>query len=611
MIDLFQFEAMVPTIGYTLLHSLWQGLLIYAVLVLSLALLRKVNSRVKYTLSVTALSLYLIAAFATFIWFFNPSVAEVGTIKNIQILFDKEVTIGYSFSFTAWLSANMNIILMVWSAGVFLMMVRLLGGWYLLNRIKKSAILCSNELWISQLNRLKLRLEIATKIVLKVSGQVDVPMVFGTIKPIIILPTSLLTGLSDDQIEIILAHELAHVKRYDFIINILQHLVEVVFFFNPFVWLISNLIRTERENACDDLALSISGDSYSLVTTLLRVEEIRRQPQLALYFSNNNNIFHRIKRLTGMKTQNLFDARMVTLVLFAASLMSFGWYSINANAQEEKQEPTEIEFTEDPDIDINVEVDPQVDVDVEPDPVIVHEPAPNIDIDEDVMPAAVLAKVDTTDEDDDAWRYERSLPPLPAMPPMPPMVLDEWSEAFALKFSEQFADFYEEHKEEMEAMMEELQESLASEDFARFEDARFMKEMALRQKEMDLAQKAEMRFGEERWREETERAMAVAREQMELQRENMRAMREEMVKVERDMKIFEQKMKKFDEELKDELVKDGYIKSTDDIENLHVDRDGQFKVNGIKVKEKDAKKYGDLYKKYFDSDIGGLRYNNH
>ncbi len=84
-----------------------------------------------------------------------------------------------------------------------------------------------------------------------------------------------------------------------------------------------------------------------------------------------------------------------------------------------------------------------------------------------------------------------------------------------------------------------------------------------------------------------------------------------MAKVERELKVFEGKMKKFDEELKQELVKDGYIKPSESIKTLDVDRDGEFKVNGKKVTDKDSKRYGDIYKKYFDEDIKGLRYNNH
>lgn len=596
-------DSIVPTIGHTLMHSLWQGLLIYCLLFLVLTIFRVSNSKIRYTFSVAALGVYFIGTVFTFFWLFEPVISQQTGFKNIQILFDSDFATTYNFSFTTWLAQNMNIILTAWCIGVLVMVVRLLGGWYLLTRIKKKALNCSNELWLNKLELLKSRLKMTANVVLKVSNRVDVPMVFGTIKPIIIIPTSLLTGLSDDQLEIILAHELAHVKRYDFIVNILQHLVEVVFFFNPFVWLISNLIRTERENACDDLALSVSGDSYSLASTLLRVEEIRRQPQLALYFSNNNNIFHRIKRLTGMKTQNLLDTRMVMLVLFAASLMSFGWYSINANAKQEKVEPLKVESIEDPYQveDLIVEVDPQVDV--------------NLNINEEVAPETVLVETDTTENDKGAWRYEKRVPPvtpahpvvIPDFPPMPPKVLDEWSEAFSEKFSEQFADFYEDHKEEMAVMMDELQETMSSVDTERFEEAR---EIAMRQREMAMAQREQMRFAEEHSRKDAERAMVLAKEQMQLERENMKSMREEMVKLEREMDVFEQKMKKFDEELKKELVKDGYIKSSEDIKTLEVSRDGQFRVNRIKISDKDSKKYAEIYEKYFDNDIKGLRYSH-
>ena len=159
-------------------------------------------------------------------------------------------------------------------------------------------------------------------------------------------------------------------------------------------------------------------------------------------------------------------------------------------------------------------------------------------------------------------------------------------------------------------MMAELQERMESADFEELRDFKHAKEMALRQKEKALARSEEWRLDESKIREEAERSMVLAKRAMETQRVNMREMREEMVNMEREMRVFEQKMKKFNEELTDELVKDGYIKSSESIEMLDVDRDGQFKVNGKKVSEKDSKKYGELYEKYFDEQVKGLRYNN-
>ncbi|MEQ9164637.1 MAG: hypothetical protein RLO12_00150, partial [Fulvivirga sp.] len=151
------------------------------------------------------------------------------------------------------------------------------------------------------------------------------------------------------------------------------------------------------------------------------------------------------------------------------------------------------------------------------------------------------------------------------------------------------------------------QETMSSVETERFEEAR---EIAIRQREMAMAQRDQMRFAEEHSREDAERAMDLAKEQMQLERENMKSLREEMVKLEREMDVFEQKMKKFDEELKNELVKDGYIKSSEDIKTLEVSGDGQFKVNRVKISDKDSKKYAEIYEKYFDNDIKGLRYSH-
>ena len=126
--------------------------------------------------------------------------------------------------------------------------------------------------------RLTRRLHIGRAVRLLESTLVDVPTVIGWLKPVVLLPASALAGLSPHQLEAILAHELAHIRRHDYLVNLLQTLVETLLFYHPAVWWLSRRIRAERENCCDDLAVSLCGDPVAYAAALAELEGLRRQP---------------------------------------------------------------------------------------------------------------------------------------------------------------------------------------------------------------------------------------------------------------------------------------------------------------------------------------------
>jgi beta-lactamase regulating signal transducer with metallopeptidase domain len=107
------------------------------------------------------------------------------------------------------------------------------------------------------------------------SAAVEVPSVLGSLRPVILLPASTLTGLTPEQIEMVLAHELAHIRRHDFLVNLLQALVETLMFYHPAVWWMSRRVRIERENCCDDLAVAVCGNPLQYARALTRLEELR------------------------------------------------------------------------------------------------------------------------------------------------------------------------------------------------------------------------------------------------------------------------------------------------------------------------------------------------
>ncbi len=195
--------------------------------------------------------------------------------------------------------------------------------------LKKSEKSPVPQLWIEKLEMLKKRIHLEKRIPLIISGKIVTPVVVGIIKPAILLPVSLVNGIPPSQLEALLLHELAHIKRYDPIVNFFQILIEVLLFFNPAVWWISNQIRIERENACDDYAIRTTGDAFSFAKTLAFLEENRlMNARTALAFSGKEGtVLARIKRIIHQKNSEIMLSRgfwSSTLLTFVFSTFIWG-----------------------------------------------------------------------------------------------------------------------------------------------------------------------------------------------------------------------------------------------------------------------------------------------
>jgi hypothetical protein len=156
-----------------------------------------------------------------------------------------------------------------------------------------------DRIWQERIRQIARRLEVRRAVRLYESAIADVPAVIGWIRPIILLPASALTQLSPAQIEALLAHELAHVRRHDYVVNLLQSCVETMFFYHPGVWWIGRRMREERENCCDDLAVMACGDAMIYARALANMEQLRSSlPALAMA-ANGGGLLHRIQRLVA------------------------------------------------------------------------------------------------------------------------------------------------------------------------------------------------------------------------------------------------------------------------------------------------------------------------
>ncbi|MCH7556102.1 MAG: M48 family metalloprotease [Planctomycetes bacterium] len=316
-------QEVVQRLGWTLLHFVWQAAVVASLLAILLRVLRKSTPSLRYTLACLALALIVLLPVITLqlvpvsaphsAAHIEPAPAPA--VLSIEEMPPAETTIVEEpvqlesvapISADSWkqrtietLEPALPYIVSGWLLGVFGLSIWHLGGWAQLQRLRRRMVKQVNDTLGSKLKVLAERLRVKQTVQLMESALVQIPTVVGWLRPVILLPASALTGLSAEQLEAILAHELAHIRRYDYLVNILQTIVEILGFYHPAVWWISHKIRAERENCCDDLAVSISGDRVCYARALTSMEEIRAgRGQLAVAASGGN-LFRRICRLLG------------------------------------------------------------------------------------------------------------------------------------------------------------------------------------------------------------------------------------------------------------------------------------------------------------------------
>lgn len=325
-------DALVQAGGWTILHSLWQGAIITLLLAFILGRTREKSPILRYNLSVGALLLLLGTVAFTFLYYYEPGSGASALLSGssplgntVPLVTALETTLPQESSF---FDRFFPFLLQIWLVGVALMGIRMLGELAYLQRLRSSHTQAVTGHWVERMNALKWQMGVIQPIALRESTQVSGPMLVGWFKPVILLPLGILSNLSPQQVECILAHELAHVRRMDYLVNIIQSAVEVLLFFNPAVWWISAQIREEREHCCDELAVSITGDRITLVKTLAQLEEWRLQSgQLGLAFNGRpQGILGRVQRLLGGEsTVRIIGKGLWSLLFFcmATGLLAF------------------------------------------------------------------------------------------------------------------------------------------------------------------------------------------------------------------------------------------------------------------------------------------------
>jgi|GEM_PF-559054 len=285
-------------LGWTLVHSLWEGALVALALAGALCILR--SGRARYAAGCFAM-LALLACFGiTFqhvllqqriqsaaplraIPAAPPDLGDGSSVARFQAGFN-------AVDYLPWLAP-------FWIAGVVFFQLRGVASCLAARRLRATGVCASTVFWQTRLDRLAVQLRLSTPVTLLESCLAEVPVVIGYMRPAILMPVGLLAGLPAGQVESILLHELAHIRRHDYLVNLLQIFVEGLVFYHPAVWWISGVIRAERENCCDDRVVAAQGDAVAYAAALLALEQNRGAVREAVLAATGGSLVKRVRRL--------------------------------------------------------------------------------------------------------------------------------------------------------------------------------------------------------------------------------------------------------------------------------------------------------------------------
>ncbi|MBR7791401.1 serine hydrolase [Undibacterium sp. FT147W] len=298
-------RSMSEVLGWPLLNFVWQGALIASISAILFALCRNARPHLRYLIACVAMLLCLLWPVLSIVqqWQAPQTVSleaalqmATNTAVALDLVWVKES------AFVAGIGACLPLIVSVWSLGVAIMMLRLGLGLLWVHKLgtqhAKGSLADASMTWQCHADRLANKFGIQRQVRLQFRQQLFSPITYGCFKPVILMPASLLSGMSYDMIEALLAHELGHIKRWDYAVNLLQNLVLSLLFYHPAVWWLSRRINAERELIADDLAISVVGHARPLACALQALDKLESgvlyRPGLA---ANGGDLLSRIRHL--------------------------------------------------------------------------------------------------------------------------------------------------------------------------------------------------------------------------------------------------------------------------------------------------------------------------
>lgn len=297
-------SATVQAMGWALVHFLWQGTALVALSAAAMTLFRRPS--IRYLIGMSCLALMLLAPIVTFFSYRSPQLGSVVVEPSSTIIVARPATHlrtqgSASQEWQIRPLAAFPWLVEVWLFGVALFSLRSAGGFVLLARARRKKSFVVEDRVLEICCTLEHRLGIRRAVQYCESIYVQAPAVIGWFRPIVFLPASAVTGLSEEQLTLVIAHELAHIRRLDAFFNLLQVGVETLLFYHPAVWWLNRRIRAEREQCCDEMAVALCGNAIEYARALTLMEEWRTAPSFAMAV-NRGPLSERIAHLLGLSS---------------------------------------------------------------------------------------------------------------------------------------------------------------------------------------------------------------------------------------------------------------------------------------------------------------------
>ena len=279
-------DQLMQAISWTIIHSLWQGVVLAVLAAAVIHFTKRSAPALRYNLLALLLVSFLATTALTFGWqYFTPGYEKGAAATKLEAdafvavtvhSFPSEATgkvAGAIQAFSAFCNAHAAVIALLWFLVFLYKCVRIVAGVKYISHLRGQAAELTDSYWQSKVAQLAKLLQIKVPVQLLQSELIQVPVVIGFLKPLILVPAGMLAQINPEQVEAILLHELAHIRRRDYLVNLLQSFIEVVYFFNPAILWVSALIRQERENCCDDIAIAAVQSKSKFLQALVTFQE--------------------------------------------------------------------------------------------------------------------------------------------------------------------------------------------------------------------------------------------------------------------------------------------------------------------------------------------------
>lgn len=294
----------VLAFGWALLHFLWQGLVVGLGAWLLLWVFRRNPGQLRYGVACGALALCPLMLLGTMLKLFETPALRAPSAVVTSFQTQERATLPAELvkplpaqqRLESALRPHLPMLVGLWALGSLVMGFRLVGGWFQIQQWRSQALPAPAP-WEGVFESLAQRMGLSRAVRLAISEAISTPLSFGLWRPMVLVPAALLTGYPPEFLEALLAHELAHVQRRDYLVNLLQSLVEVLCFFHPVVWWLSHRIRTEREQLCDDRAVQTTGEARRLALALNALDDLQPHLTALALAARGGNLMHRIQRL--------------------------------------------------------------------------------------------------------------------------------------------------------------------------------------------------------------------------------------------------------------------------------------------------------------------------